>query len=238
MPDPFPERAPLPDFQIGVGKGLPDPTGFGNPDLAYQPDYQWVYDAAGGILTDLGQGLEPGSPPGGSGHALPPVEPVKRQPPEKGEKQRKVITKTAKIGIALYKALDAVSESAEVVDAIYQALPADVRKRWEKAMFPDARWIKDKRSGKWVRVGVDRPGDNFGQYGIGGADWKLRALYYNWHKVDVVQAVKNIIKNELTDKIIGGIESKLPRNSGNAHSDSERALSHYLDEFFTEELGL
>ena len=108
-----------------------------------------------------------------------------------------MITRTKAIGIALYKALDAVSESAEVVDAVYDALPKDVRKRWEKERFPDARWIRDKNTGEWVRVGVERPGDNFGQYGIDGADWKLQALYYNWHKVDVEKAIKNIIKNEL-----------------------------------------
>lgn len=235
----FPERAPLPEWQIGTATTLNEPVAFANPDLPYQADYQWIWQPGIGFQLDPGEGIDPGSPPDAPvGPSEPPIEPVKREPPEKGEKHRKVITKSAKIGIALFKALDAVSESAEVVDAIYQALPKDVRKRWEKALFPDARWIKDKRSGKWVQVGVDRAGDNFGQYGIGGADWKLRVLWHNWHKVDVEQAVKNIIKNELTDKIIGGIDSKLPRNSGNAHSDGERALSHYLDEFFSEELGL
>ena len=148
------------------------------------------------------------------------------------------MTRTKAIGIATYKALDAVSEGAEVVDAVYDALPADVRKRWEKERFPDARWVRDKNTGKWERVGVERPGDSFGQYGIDGADWKLQALYYNWHKVDVEKAIKNIIKNELSDRVIGGIQSGLPKNSGAAHSQGEMELGQSLDDWFSSEFGL
>src|SRR3546814_8177011 len=80
----------------------------------------------------------------------------------------------ARIGISIFKVLDSVSEAAEVVDALYEALPEDVKKRWGR----------DRR-----------PGDSFGQYGLEGADWKLEALYYNWSKVDSEQAVKNLVKN-------------------------------------------
>lgn len=114
-----------------------------------------------------------------------------------------------KFGIWLYRILGEVSEGAELVDAVYDALPADVKRRWDR---PDKR------------------GDQFGQYGIEGADWKLRALWYNWHRVDVAQAAKNIIKNNLSDKVIGDIQRRLPRNVGNAHQSGEMEFARKLDE--------
>lgn len=214
--DPFPPY--VPQFQVGVGTPLA-PEGFSNPELPFQPDFAWQFDTALDFQTPpitspsliTPPKLDPPSP------APPRVPPVQREPPQKGEKQRKVITKTKAIGIALYKALDAASESAEVVDAVYDALPDDVKKRWKRE---------------------DRPGDNFGQYGLGGADWKLQALYYNWHRVDVVQAIKNIIKNELQDRVIGGMQAVLPNNTGAAHSQGEKRLAKLLDEWFAEEFGL
>lgn len=233
LPDPFADPAPKPELQVGYAEPLVGPEGFANPDLPYQPDYQWSWQVGIGLDAPLAPSVD--NP---VDHPEPPVPPVRREPPRRGENQRKVITKTKAIGIALYKALNAVSESAEVVDAVYDALPADVRKRWEKERFPDARWVRDKNTGKWERVGVERPGDNFGQYGIDGADWKLQALYYNWHKVDVEKAIKNIIKNELSDRVIGGIQAGLPKNSGAAHSQGEMELGQSLDDWFSSEFGL
>lgn len=164
----------------------------------------------------------------GSGGVFP-TTPTTRTPPEAGERQHKAITKSAKIGQMLFRAMDAISEGAEIVDAVYDALPEDVRKRWEKERFPDARWIKDKRTGRWVRVGVERQGDNYGQYGIDGADWKLKALYYNWHKVDVEKAVRNIIKNGIEDQVIGRYKAALPKQTGAAHSEGDIAFAKWLD---------
>lgn len=244
FPDPFADPKPKPDLQVGYAEPLGAPEGFANPDLPYSPDYQWQWELGVGLDAPLAPSTgdpvdhpdpsKPTRPP----RKWPPIPRVRRRRPRKREKQRKVMTRTKAIGIALYKALDAVSESAEVVDAVYDALPKEVRKRWEKERFPDARWIKDKNTGKWVRVGVERPGDNFGQYGIDGADWKLQALYYNWHKVDVEEAIKNIIKNELSDRVIGGMQAGLPKNSGAAHSQGEMELGQSLDDWFSSELGL
>jgi hypothetical protein len=106
---------------------------------------------------------------------------TKSRPPRAGVKEKKGLAR--QIGVGVAKILDLTSESAEVVDAIYRALPKDVRKKWDRP---------------------ERSADNIGQYGIGGADWKLQALYHNWHKVDVAKAIKNILVNELEDRIIGG----------------------------------
>ena len=185
-----PERDPL--------DRVTSPNPEGSP---YQPDYRWAFDIgpAPGVVK------RPIRPPAG------------RRPPRKGERQRKVITKTRAIAIGLYRALDAASEASEIVDAFYEALPDHVKERWNRP---------------------DRMGDNFGQYGLGGADWKLQALYYNWHQVDMEAAIKAIIKNQLSDSIVGGMQAVLPRNTGAAHSQGEIELAEWLDWFFSQELGL
>jgi hypothetical protein len=102
--------------------------------------------------------------------------------PERGTKERK--SKAGQLGNALARLLDKLSEGAEVVDAIYRALPDDVRKRWDKKNPP-------------------RPGDQMGQYGLEGADWKARAIWANADKLDVAKAIRNIIANEIEDKLYG-----------------------------------
>ena len=239
FPDPFADPVLKPEFQVGYAEPLGGPEAFDNPDMPYSPDYQWKWELGVGFDAPLAPDRDdPVDHPDKPRPNWPPIPRVRRRRPRKRERQRKPMTRTKAIGIAMYKALDGVSEGAEVVDAVYDALPADVRKRWEKERFPDARWVRDKNTGKWERVGVERPGDNFGQYGIDGADWKLQALYYNWHKVDVEKAIKNIIKNELSDRVIGGIQAGLPKNSGAAHSQGEMELGQSLDDWFSSELGL
>ncbi len=121
------------------------------------------------------------------GARLPPpaafARTARSSPPPKGTKEVK--TKGLKIAVAVAGLLDRISEGAEVIDAIYQALPKDVRKRWEKG--------RD----------LDRQGDAMGQYGIAGADWKFQAIWHNVLKIDPNKALKNILLNELSDKLYG-----------------------------------
>lgn len=90
----------------------------------------------------------------------------------------------------ILRVLDKVSEAAEVVDAVFEALPCDVQKRAQKNARDKAGLL-----------------DNAGQYGIDGADWKLKAVYDNFHKVDPALAVANIIRNEIQDQIYGKLNS-------------------------------
>lgn len=141
----------------------------------------------------------------GSGAASPPnrpqvVSPAGRRPPGRGEKEKKILSRSAKIGVMIFKILDQLSEGADVVDAVFEALPEDVRKRWKC----------NARRG---------PIDNFGQYGISNADCKLQALWHNWHRLDGREAVLNILKNELEDKIYGGIHKHLPKQAGGPSLD-------------------
>lgn len=142
----------------------------------------------------------------------------KRVVPDDPGHERKFVPRSRAIMVALFNALDTISESAEIVDSFYEALPKSVRTRWEaKHARPEQAFI-----------------DNAGQYGIDGADWKARALYYNWDKVDMDLAVRNIIKNAVEDRLLGDIHKRLPANTINALSPSAetdpfRKLSKEID---------
>lgn len=144
-----------------------------------------------------------------------PAPPHVRQLPRANEKESKTISKSAKIAVGVFKALDTVSEWSELVDAIYQALPADVRKRWEKG-----------RSKRGLL-------DAAGQYGINGADWKIQALWHNFHKVDGPQAFKNIVANEYQDKVLGLLHKNLPRNVGRAVDPGVKEVNKQIEQFLT-----
>lgn len=115
------------------------------------------------------------------------------------------------------RALDIISEASEFVDALYDALPDDVRKRWDE-------------KGRGLI-------DNAGQYGIDGADWKLNALWHNWHKVDIEQAIRNIIANEFQDKILGKYQQALPKNIGHVADAGSLGLNDLID-LFNRTVGL
>lgn len=132
-----------------------------------------------------------------------------RQPPRKREKHRK-----GKGPIAVGAALaDSLSEGAEVVDALYEALPKKTQKKWSC-----------NRSAAFI--------DKAGQYGIDNADCKLKALYHNWHLVDADAAVRGIVANHLEDKFIGAIQKVIPRNSINAFEGGEKVVAKGLDALF------
>lgn len=142
----------------------------------------------------------PSAPPAAAAPPLaPPYSPPHASPPGKGEREKKTLTRSVQTAIKIAKGLDKLSEAAEVVDAVYEALPADVRARWEKY---------NKRK--------EMKGDQMGQYGIDGADWKLKAIWYNWHRLDAKEAIINIAKNEVEDKLYGAahkaINEMRPRN--------------------------
>lgn len=104
-------------------------------------------------------------------------------PPRKNEKETKLQSRLQQVSVAIYRALAGVSEVGDVVDAFFKALPEEVQ----------AKWKRKKR-------GLT---DNAGQYGINGMDWKLMAIYHNWHQLNYQQAMKNILVNELEDQFIG-----------------------------------
>lgn len=198
--------------------------------IAVMPRLQWVDLAIGPMPNPNAQRQElampafPPSPPAAPPAAPPPpymgveftpgrirtVEPGRRRPPGKREKHNKNMGARA-TAVALFNALDGISESAEVIDALYQALPKSVRSKWD-------------RKGRGLIDGA-------GQYGIDGADWKLQALWYNWSKIDAEQAVKNLINNGIQDKVHGGLHKHLPKNTGHALDPAFKGIEKGLGEF-------
>lgn len=231
FPDPW---APKPAPQLEPGTATPEVK---NPDSPYDPDHAWQYDPIFGLAPGVMAPPITNTPPlTPAPVGVAPIPPVQREPPQKGERQRKALARSKVVALAVYKALDWSSEAAEVVDAIYQALPKKVRDRWEKDR--GAYWRFNEQRGKWEKAGLDRPGDQFGQYGLEGADWKLQAIYHNMHQLDIEQAFKNIVKNHLEDMVIGGMQRGLPNNTGNAHAEGEREVAKWLDDIFSSEFGL
>lgn len=135
----------------------------------------------------------------------------------------------------ILKVMDIVSESGEFVGAFYDALPKDVRQKWE-AKYVNGHFAEVDGKWKWV---IDKRGliDNAGQYGIDGADWKARALWHNWHKVDIEQAIKNVIANELQDKILGLYQRQLPNNIGHVADAGSLGLNELIT-LFNNTIGL
>lgn len=191
MPDPNVQRGEPgngPANPGGAPAPAPAPTSGPNPDIGSWP----TNGPAEWSMT-----FTPGA-------RIPTPTPTRTVPGEPN-KERKVMARSKALLVALFNALDTISEAAEVVDSFYEALPESVRKRWEKNHArPDAPFI-----------------DNAGQYGIDGADWKARALYYNWHKVDLDLAVRNVIKNGVEDRLLGDIHKRLPANTINALSPTK-----------------
>lgn len=141
------------------------------------------------------------------------------RPPKPGQKERKGTT-TMRVLLGL---LDSLSEAAEVVDAVYEALPEKTKKQWDcsgkRPGFEDVT-----RSGNML--------DNAGQYGIDRADCKLAALWHNSHKIDLEKAVRNIIANQLQDRVIGDLSRAQPKNVGRATEEGQKAVNDLLERLF------
>lgn len=148
---------------------VPEPSPGPRPDRDSPPEWEWD---------------------SGPKRAPRPRARFRRRRAGKGDK--KVLTRSKQFMIWFFNAMDALSENAEIIGAFYDALPEDVRKRWEKGRN-DRQFI-----------------DSAGQYGIGGADWKLQAVYHNWHRIDPEEALWNVSRNLLQDQLYGVVHKNLP----------------------------
>lgn len=208
---PAPIRDPIEkarDDDLAVAEALADPDWWSGEEIGvFIPDFHIggpkpKVDGAITIDTTTQVGLMP-----------PPVQPHDRAPPKSNTREGKAkMSGFARFGVGFFRGLDLVSESAEVIDAIFKALPPDVQARWSKG-----------RKKPWH--------DQVGQYGTGGFSWKLEALWHNWHKVDYDQAVKNIIANEIEDQLHGKynrFKDKLLQRGEHRHTRSKS--DHFTSE--------
>lgn len=195
-------------YQIGYGAPLPMdlPLDWAEPDpnmkRHFFPD---------GIADPMEPTREPEKEPQYKRQRR--FRPPRIKPPKKRTRERK---QKGPLNTIL-NALDIVSEASEFVGAFYDALPDDVKEKWDQ-------------KGRGLI-------DNAGQYGIDGADYKLNALWHNWHKVDIEQAIKNVIANELQDKILGKYQQALPKNIGHVADAGSLGLNELIT-LFNDTIGL
>lgn len=183
-----------------------------------------------GVGTAAGPGTVPNVPqpePETDVTIIPAPPPPAPAPPKSNEKEKKVKTKGKAAAILAYRILDGISEVGDMVDAVYKSLPAALRRRIEGRQRKSVRGLDrgrtqdgrrvyyDPVSNTWKtrrQIGNVAPapyfrregaGDQMGQYGIGGMDWKLRAIWDHWDQVDAPSAVRNLIANEIEDRAYG-----------------------------------
>lgn len=135
--------------------------------------------------TNPGPGTQPGVHPG--------LDPHNPRPPGRNERERKGRAPESVVralGIA-NEALEAV----ELVDALWEALPKEVREATPKTA----------RTRKGAIIGRDRP--------YSSAYDKALHLWRNLDKLDIEQAVLNVIKNYIEDMILGRINAGADRFS-------------------------
>lgn len=122
--------------------------------------------------------------------------------PTPGAVRERKLRVPAGLGPAIFRALDKVSEGAEVVNAIWEALP-------------------DKCKKKQAKRGLV---DQAGQYGIGGADWKVPQILACQDNIDWPEAIKNILLNEVEDRAYGAAYRQYDKFRGRNINRTVRGL--------------
>lgn len=121
---------------------------------------------------------------------------IPRAIPASNVRETKVAFSPMGVAPAITQWLDQISEVSDVIDAIYRALPPDVRSRYKAA--------------------IDAQGDAFGGIGGGGrqsegAIIKLRAIYNNHHRLDAEQMAANLFDMWAQDMAVGLTEGNKGR---------------------------
>ena len=115
------------------------------------------------------------------------------------------MSRAKRLGIAMWNALDTISELSEIGGAFWDALPEDIRKRYG---------CKD--------------GTSFGQYGLDISDCKARAILENFDQIDAAEAFKNLAKNIVEDMTIGQFHRWLGKMYPPGFSYRRTAATHAL----------
>lgn len=126
--------------------------------------------------------------PEGPRPSVPGTDPHVPEPPRPGTREKK-----GRMPVGLMRALGVAyqaTEAADLADALFDALPKDIRKQVPKS----------GRARKGSRIGEGTP------Y---ATPWdKARHVWENLEHLDLSQAVINILKNHILDMIIGGAHGR------------------------------
>lgn len=123
------------------------------------------------------------------GTVRPPNDTHTNSPPAPGDKERKVIANPRSSSLVSWL-VGTVTESIDFIEALHDALPKDRQA---------TSWYKDK-NGKWRKANPS-------------AQKQLDALYKNIDKLDVKQALKNVLINQLQDALIGKLGSRAQKEA-------------------------
>lgn len=153
-------------------------------------------------------------------------------PPGRGVKEPPKQRGPVALIVKLFKIADVVSESCEVVDSVFEALPKEVQKAAKKK----AGYVWSPKQKKYILpYGHTRaPADNYGQYGLDGCDWKAEAIYRHADKLDTCVAIQNVMKNQVEDKIHGVKEKYRPRNTVNGLKEADKQFGQDLNSLLDE----
>lgn len=145
---------------------------YGEPDLYPVPSVPF-YPAK--VPNDWSISIQ--DAPAGVGAASAPKTHTMRPPrgkPPKNEKEVKHKLPTA--AVALLKAVSAVTEAVDFVDALYKALPAEFRPKY-----------RNTKHEKKVTTPLER----------------MEAVYKNAEKIDIYNAIDNLVENQIEDYAFG-----------------------------------
>jgi len=145
-------RSPRPSLPIQSPDAVPLPTGIPVPVIPIS-----------GKPAELPSAVELNPIPGGLPRIFAPPRSFHRPPP--GTKERKV-----KIHNPFGRVVNIITETLDVLDALYWALPQDIRRKYRR---------------------------NY--------KGKIEAVTANFQHIDVAEAIKNLIVNEIGDRIIGTV---------------------------------
>jgi len=142
---------------------------------------------------------QPGLKPNASRKASHKLRPKGRK-----EKESKAYI-SSKFRRAVWWAANIVTEACDVVDAFYDAIPFKERQKYEKSLARFGSWrnweryeYTQRNLPNWAK----EENQLFGK-GAGACRMKAYAVWEDWEKVDLGQAMKNVIYQQMQDTIIG-----------------------------------
>lgn len=192
-----------PPLNPNIARGVPS-----IPPIVFSPQT----DPENGLAPGLDPAAEPqpGLSPWGktwTDAGVIDTPPGFRVPPGEGEVERKTTSRSKQALIAIFKALDVLSEYGELVAVFYDAIDKTARRDYEKK-YLGGHWVKWQ--GKWhwwldPKLSPKYRGfiDSAGQYGISGTDWKAPAIAALWEHIDTDKAFRGILANVSEDFLIG-----------------------------------
>lgn len=162
----------------------------------------------------------------------------KLRKPKKGDKERKFLL-TGKGGIIKW-AINAVTESGDFIDALYDALPKELTRQHKRDIrmrdygdnqnsFEYVNGRKIKTAGVLPRtvVGIGIRNQPAGEVRRGPSPWdKAKFVYQNLDKVDVPKAFGNLVQNEVEDRAIGKASKARQKASRKAYDRGYLPRAH------------